>query len=260
MGDFYLKITLLVVILAALLGLAFWWSWRRSRKDHAEHVEALTALATSLGGSVAGPEAAAPRSAALLPPFLNDTEGFINRFGTVRGPRFDVALDVQRGPWRVRVTEASMKKNVSNGTRTFYEHRIEVETGPLPPMKISRRLHSDFLGRPIKPGNVLAQGGGPVRQAPVTVAQRQGEWLPTRLPPPADHEFVVFADDPDAAVRTLTPQAIEHLVGQAGSLPYLLTFEAGLLYAPMTGRIAPGSLRTTVDAMLGLLDRLPGAR
>jgi hypothetical protein len=157
----------------------------------------------------------------------------------------------------VRVSEASMKKNVSNGTSTFYEHRIEVATAQLAPMKISRRWRTDFRGRPLAPDHILAQGGGAVHEAPLTV--QQGQWLQARLPAPVDGEFVAFTSGLPSLARALNPQAAEWLVAQAGSLPVLLTFEAGLLFATMPDRIDPDHLLPMVDAMLGLLDRIPGA-
>lgn len=258
MGDFYLRISLFLVLFGAVLGLVFWLMRRKERKGNRAQAEALAALAARLGGAVAAPPAA-PWSADLSPPFRTNTQGLVNRVLTVSRPRFETTLDFRRGPWAVRVSEASMKRSVSNGTRTFYEHRIEVATGQLAPMKISRRWAADFLGRPLGPDHLLAQGGEPVREAPMTVAQRQEEWLQARLPAPADTEFAVFTSDLRSAARMLSPQAVEWLAEQAGTLPFLLTFEAGLLYATMTNRIEPGDLLTVVDAMLGLLDRIPGA-
>ncbi|MFC4001576.1 hypothetical protein ACFS2C_00565 [Prauserella oleivorans] len=259
MDAVYLDLALLVLLLAAVFALIVWWGRHKERKEQREHTEALTALAGQLGGTVSGPDNATAWSAGLLQPFKNDSEGLLNRLGTARRPRFELALDFVRGPWQVRVTEASMKKNVGNGTRAYHEHRIEVVTGQLTPVKIARRLHADFLGRPLKPGHVLTEGTKPIEDPPATVAQQRGEWQRLRLPMPADQEFAVFATDMAAAHRMLGKDALEHMVANAGSLPPVFTFEAGLFYATMLYRISPDTLLTTVDAVLGLLERIPGA-
>lgn len=259
MDDFYLRIALFLVLVGALVGLVFWLLRRKERKRNREHAEALAALAARLGGAVAAPPAAA-WSADLSPPFSTNTQGLANRLLTVSRPRFETAVDFRRGPWPVRVSEASMKRSVSNGTSTFHEHRIEVATGQLAPMKLNRRLHADFLGRPVKPDHVLARGGDPVREAPVTVAQQQGQWLQVHLPVPVSTDWVAFTSDPHSASRALAPEATAWLSEQLGSLPWSLTFENGLLYTTWPTRIQPETLLTTVDTLLGLLDRIPGAR
>ncbi|GAA5153414.1 MULTISPECIES: hypothetical protein [Amycolatopsis] len=257
MGEFELRAALAVLVLLVLpLGSLFWWFRRKEQRENREQADALATLAASLGGAVAGREEATAWSAALQPPFKADTPGLINWLGTVRKPRFETALDFRHGGWPVRVSEASMRKAVSNGTITSYEHRIDVATGPLPPMKLHRRLHTDFLGRPVKPGSVLAFGGKPVREAPATV--REGPWLEVDLPHPASTDWVAFASDP--ADAPLTPEALDWLSQNIGRLPWGLTFEAGLLYTTWPTRIDPRTLLTTVDAILGLLDRIPGAR
>jgi hypothetical protein len=258
MGDFYLDISLFVVLLGAVIGLVFWLLRRKEQKANRAHAEALKALAGRLGGTVIGSAEATAWSAELCPPFARDAEGLINRLGTVRRPRFESALDFRQGSWRVRVSEASMKKNTSAGTRTFSEHRIEVATAQLAPMKICRRLHTDFHGRPLRPDHPATQAG-PAREVPVSVAQRPQDWLQAGLPAPADHEFVAFTSDLPSAARMLNPEAVEWLVEHAGSLPVMLTFEAGLLYATLGDRIDPNHLQSTVGAILGLLDRIPGA-
>jgi len=260
MGDFYLRITLAVLVILVLpLGTLFWWSARKDRQKTREQVDALAALVAPMGGRIAGREAGAPPSAQLVPPFEHIAYGLLNRLARVRRPRWDLAVDFQRGSWRVRVSEASMVKENATNRRTHHEHRIEVFTAQLPPTKICRRLHTDFLGRPLAPDTPLTQGAAAGR-APVTVAQRQGQWLRARLPAPADHEFAVFGADLSAAARMLNPQALEHLVTHAATLPHLLTFEGGLLYATEPSRIDPGTLMPTVDVLLGLLDRIPYAR
>lgn len=259
MGGFYLNISLLVLLLATLLGLGFWWMRRKEQQEDQAHAQALATVAASVGGVVVGSEQAAAWSAHLRAPMQQDHDGLLEKLYAVRAPRFETALDFRRGPWALRVTEASMKTNTSNGNRTSYEHRIDVATAPLPAMKLHRRLRTDFLGRAVRPDSVLAQGG-PVRVPPVTVAQQQGQWVQVNLPVPVSTDWVAFGSDPYLASRALTPEALDWLARNAGALPWGLTFENGLLYATWPTRIQPGTLPTTVDAILGLLDRIPGAR
>lgn len=257
--EIWLRLSPLLACMAIGIGLLFWSQWRSARKEQHEHVEALTALAARLGGTVSHAENATAWSAELLRPFKNDTGGFINWLGTARRPRFEIALDFVRGPWRMRVTEASMKQNISNGTRTFHEHRIEVTTAPLPPVKLARRLYTDFLGRRLKPGHVLTEGTAVIKEPPVTVAQRQSEWQRFWLPEPGNSQYAVFTNDPAAANRMLNREVLEYLVENTGALPFVLTFEDGLFYATMSGRIVPGALPKMLEAVLGLLERIPGA-
>ncbi|GHF87615.1 hypothetical protein FHX82_000848 [Amycolatopsis bartoniae] len=259
MGEFELRIALAVLVCLVLpISLTFWWVRRRERREDRKHYEALAALTASIGGVVIGRDEATAWSTGLRPPFKTHVGGLINWMGTVRKPRFETALDFRRDGWQVRVSEASMRRAVSNGTSTFYEHRIDVATAPLPPMKLHRRLHTDFRGRPVKPDSILALGGKPVREAPVTVAQQQGQWLEVNLPLSVSTDWVAFSSAPQGA--PLTPEALEWLSRNTGALPWGLTFESGLLYATWPTRIQPQTLLTTVDAMLGLLDRIPGAR
>lgn len=260
MDDFYVKLAPLIAIMVGLIGLAFWWKWRGERKEEHSHADALAALANTLGGRVAGSADVRAWSAELLPPMKSDTEGISGLLGTVRRPRFETALDFRRGNWAVRVGEASMEKANSTSSATAYEHRIEVATSLLPPMKISRRIHVDFRGRPLVSDS--AQAVGPAGEAPVTVEREQREWLRARLPEPVDREFTVFTTDPAAVARAFNPQVVEWLLGQAGSNPFLsamplvLTFEAGLVYATSPRRIDPDQIMAKVDVILGLLDRM----
>ncbi|MGM1059227.1 hypothetical protein [Saccharothrix sp. Mg75] len=258
--EYVLDLAPLIAIILGLLGLVFWWRWRSNRKEQREHADALTALATTLGGRVVGPDEARPWSAELLPPMQSDTEGFIGWLGTVRRPRFETALDFQRGGWSVRVSEASMEKATSDSSNTFYEHRVEVATSLLPAMKICRRLHVGFGGRPLSPAQ--AQAAGPAGEPPVTVVRDQLDWSQVRLPEPANHEFTVFSTDPAAVSRAFTPQVAEWLVDEAGlspfegPMPILLTFEAGFAYATSAKRIDPDTITAKVDMIIGLLERM----
>ncbi|EID53877.1 hypothetical protein AB8O38_08735 [Saccharomonospora xinjiangensis] len=257
--EIWIDLSPLLGAMALGIGLLFWWQWHSARKEQREHVEALTALAARLGGTISHAENATAWSAELLRPFRNFTGGFINWLGTVRRPRFEIALDFERGAWRLRVTEASMERRGSNGAVTRHECRIEVTTAALPPVKLARRLYTDFLGRPLKPGDVLTEGTAVIKEPPVTVAERQGEWQRLWLPEPGNSQYAVFAHDPAAANRMFNREALEYLVENAGALPFVLTFEAGLLYATMPHRIIPEALPKMLDAVLGLLERIPGA-
>lgn len=254
------RIALVIVVLATPILFVLWWGRRSNLKKEAARRAELDALARQLGGVVVGSEAATAWSAELLPPHKGDTGGLVNRLRTVRRPRFEVALDFQRGPWSVRVTEASIRRSISNGTRTFFEQRIEVRTAPLPSMKVSRIWRTDFRGKPLPPDHILAQGGTPVRQPPLTVARQGEQWQQVWLPSPANTEYVAFTSDPAGAARVWTPEAAEWLAEQASRLPLLIIFEAGLCYAvPVEHHINPTTLVSSVDAVLGLLERMTGS-
>ncbi|MFD0201260.1 MULTISPECIES: hypothetical protein [Saccharothrix] len=260
MFNIWLELAPLIAIIVALVGLVFWWRWRSDRKEEHAHAEALTALANTLGGRVAGPAEVQAWSAGLRPPMASDTEGFAGWAGTVRQPRFETALDFRRGDWAVRLGEASMEKANSSSSATKHEHRIEVATALVPPMKIGRRILVDFRGRPLAPDR--ARSAGPAAEAPVTAVQEQRQWLPVRLPEPLDREFTAFSTDPSAAAGAFNPQVVEWMLGQAGdnpfvsAIPLLLTFEAGLVYTTSPNRIDPNQVLAKVDAIIGLLDRM----
>jgi hypothetical protein len=259
MFNIWLELAPLIAIIAALFGLGYWWNWRRNRREEHAQVDALTALAGSLGGRVIGRAEALPWSVELLEPMREETDGLVNRLSMASPTSFGVALDFRRGRWSVRIGEASVEKSVDNGTRTEYEHRIEVATAPVTPMKISRRVHGgkNLFGRPLGPDHISAQGGELVREVPVTVAEAGGEWHRVALPPgPFDAQFAVFTSDPAAVARAFDPGAVEHLLGQVRSLPSPLHFEAGLVFGTVPGRINPEHVLATVDVILGLLDRM----
>ncbi|MBB5806675.1 hypothetical protein F4560_006443 [Saccharothrix ecbatanensis] len=249
--------------LLGLVGLLFWWKWRSERKAERSHAEALVAFAGTLGGRVVGPAEAHAWSAELLPPMKSDTEGVIGWMGTVRRPRFETALDFRRGNWSVRVSEASMEKANSTSSATIYEHRIEVATSIVAPMKISRRLLVDHMRRPLPPKRIPDPDREPAAEAPVTVVREQRPWLRTRVPAPVDGDFVVFTTDPSTVARAFNPQFVEWMLGQAGDDPFEsawplhLTFEAGLVFATSHRRIDPDKVLAKVDVILGMLDRMP---
>ncbi|MFJ6670597.1 hypothetical protein ACIQMJ_05755 [Actinosynnema sp. NPDC091369] len=259
MVNVWLELAPLFAIIAALFGLGFWWQWRNRRKEENAHADAVAALATGLGGRVLDPAEARPWSAELLEPMREETDGLVNRLSMASPRSFGTTLDFHRGRWAVRVGEASVEKSVQNGTRTEYEHRIEVASAPLPPMKISRRVHggTNLFGRPLGPDHVSAQGGELVREIPVTVAAVGGQWHRVAFPPgPFDTQFAVFTSDPAAVARAFTPEVVEYLLAQAHGLPSPLHFEAGLVFGTRRDRINPDHVLAAVDAILGLLDRM----
>ncbi|XVS64386.1 hypothetical protein ACQPYE_40135 [Actinosynnema sp. CA-299493] len=259
MGEYWIRLAPLLAIIAALFGLLLWWRWRGDRKEERAHAETLTAFAGTLGGRVVDPAGSRDWSAGLLAPMRGETDGLINRLGTVSRPRFETALEFRRGGWAVRVGEASVRKVAQNGTRTDYEHRIEVATARLVPMRISRRNHggTDFWGRPLPAENISAQGGELVGEVPVTVAAEGGRWHRVAFPPgPFDARFAVFTSDPAAVSGVFDPEVVEYLLDQAHGLPSLLHFEAGLVFGTLPRRIGPGHTLNAIDAVLGLLDRM----
>lgn len=246
--EYLLEMWPLVAVIVAGIAFALWWRWRQPRRERQKQLESLSALATSLGGVVAGPDHAAPWSAQLLPILKNHTGGMVDTVRNVglQGPQCDAALEFPRGRWRVRVSEASLRRhNVtsSGGTTTVHEHRIEVVTAQLPPMQIVRRV----------------TGAEPVSEPPVSVAQRGSAWQRLQLPAPADQQLAVFASDLGAASHMVNQEVLEFLVTNVGALPLVLTFETGLVYGVMLNQINPNTLLTSVDTILGALERIPGA-
>jgi hypothetical protein len=239
-----------------------WWQQRRHRKADGEQALALTPLANSLGGEVVGADGATAWSAELRGPLANHVDGFVDKLLQRSAPRFDLALDFQRGAWHVRVSQASMRQQNSNGVGRLLEHRVEVATVRLAPMRLARRQHVDFRGRPVPPGHL----GEWMSEAPLTAVRDAREWLPLRLPPGADQEFVVFASDLAGAERAFNPQALEWLGTRLDVLPPLvgrflsLTFEGGVVYTTLRGHIDQETVLPIVDTIVGLLDRMPDAR
>lgn len=247
--EYLLEMWPLLLGMAVLFGSIVWWQKSSEKREESKHAKALTALASSLGGTVTSDAAA--WSADLRGPLANDVGGLVNTMGTVRRPRFTTALDFQRGRWHVRVTEAAMKKSTSTSSRWIHEHRIEVATVRLAPLKITRRQH--------------APENGWVSEMPATAAHEQADWMKVDLPEELDREFIVFTSDLSSAPRVLNPQSIEWLRGQTGSVSMAvrmfmaLTFESGFVYMTTPSRIEPENVVPAVDAIVGLLDRIPGA-
>ncbi|MGI5503440.1 hypothetical protein [Lentzea sp. CA-135723] len=239
-----------------------WWQLRRNRKADADQAVALAPLAAELGGEVVGADRAAAWSADLRGPLASHVTGFVDKLLQRSKPRYDLALDFRRGPWHVRVAQASMRRQGSRGVIRLQEHRFEVSTARIAPMRLTRRQHTDFLGRSVAPGYL----SGWLAAQPLTVARTNAEWLPLRLPPETDHEFAVFANDLAVASRAFTPEALEWLVDQADALPVVigrflsLTFENGIVYTTMRGPIDEQTVLPVVDAIVGALDRMPDVR
>ncbi|MEU4739163.1 hypothetical protein AB0G02_01705 [Actinosynnema sp. NPDC023658] len=253
--EYLLDLAPLVAIVVVLLGVLVWWRRHKKRKAERAHAEEVAAFASALGGRVAGPDDVRPWSAELLAPLRDETDGVINRMGVASRRRYTTAVDLRRGPWSVRVGEASVEKSRDNGTRTAREQRIEVATAPLAPTRIGRRVHGGrtLLG----PDRTAAEGGGLVREVPVTVAAAGGGWHRVAFPPgPFDAGFAVFTSDPAAAVRALHPRAVEHLLAVGHDLPFTLHFEAGLVFGTIPGPMEPDRTTAAVDAIVGLLDRM----
>lgn len=239
---------------------ARWWQIRRNRKaDDRQRLE-LIPFATTVGGTVTGPEGADAWSAELQGPLESNVDDLTDKLKQRSKPRFELALDFQRGPWHIRVAQASMRQQNSNGVGRLLEHRIEVATTLLAPMRITRHAQVDFGGRVITQGRV-----SPSR--PRTAEVSQSEWLPLRLPPSVEDEFAVAANDLATAARSFTPETLEWFLARLEELPVLthgrfmfLTFECGLVYATFRDAIDPATLLSHVDTIVGLLDRMPDVR
>ncbi|MFJ8964453.1 hypothetical protein ACIRG5_34175 [Lentzea sp. NPDC102401] len=223
---------------------------------------ALTPLAQRLGGKVLGPDEAGMWTAELCKPFSNE---FSIAFRSKR--QFDLSLDFQRGPWHVRVTEASIRYDSRGfGVRWLQEHRIEIATARLAPLKVTRpNKYSVTNGQPLSPGRLESEWKQIVGNEPETAKQADAEWLPVPLLPPMDQEFSAYGSDPAAAARELNFDALHWLIDQAESLPswasrMSLTFESGFVYLVAPDHIYPDDLMVVVDTICGLLDRMPGAR
>ncbi|USX49719.1 hypothetical protein [Lentzea sp. HUAS12] len=251
-----------VAFVLGVVALRRWWQVRRNRRADQEQAVALAPLAAELGGAVVGADRAAAWSADLRAPLAAHTTGVVDKLLQRSKPRFDLAVDLRRGPWHVRVSQASMRRQGSNGVLRLIEHRFEVATVRVAPMRITRRQHSDFLGRPVGPDHL----SGWLSAQPLTVARENGEWLPLRLPPDTDQEFAVFANDLTNAAMAFTPESLRWLLAQADALPPLvgrflsLTFENGIVFTTVRGPVDEATLLPVVDTIAGLLDRMPDMR
>ena len=243
-----------------------WWQIRKHARARTEQIARLTPLATELGGTVTGPEAATAWSAELQPPMERVLSG-MSRIDQRSIPRFDLALDFQRGPWHVRVSEASVRKALTGSDAVQYEqeHRIEVATARLAPMKILRPVRFGLSG--LKSPKFMEQQRfeGWASEPPLTVEREQREWHHVALMPSMDEEFYVYGTDVVAVQRNLDDEALKWLLSRQEGLPLMaqhmrLTVEGGLVYAVIADHIYPENLMYVVDTIVGLLDRMPDAK
>jgi hypothetical protein len=165
------------------------------------------------------------------------------------------------------VTEASVR--VSNpsgyGVKWVQEHRIEVATARMAPMRIIRPSKYTSSGNPLTLEQIEKLWMSWVAIPPSTAQSDRAEWHRVPLAPPMDQEFFAYSSDPAAASRELNFDALHWLLDREDELPVFarrlrLTFEAGFVYIVMTDHIEPDTLMVVVDTVCGLLDRMPGAR
>ncbi|WP_394614288.1 hypothetical protein JNUCC0626_31070 [Lentzea sp. JNUCC 0626] len=239
-----------------------WLQFRGHAKRREEQIAALAPLVQRLGGKVLGPGEAAMWTAELRKPFVNE---FSIAFRSQR--QYDLSVDFQRGPWHVRVTEASIRYDSRGfGVRWLQEHRVEIATARLAPLKVRRpSKYSVNNGQALSPGQLASEWKLVVGTEPETAEQAGAEWVPVPLAPPMDQEFSAYGCDPVAAGRELNFDALHWLIDQEESLPawakeMTLTFEAGFVYLVGYDHIYPDDLMVVVDTICGLLDRMPGAR
>ncbi|SDO89764.1 hypothetical protein [Lentzea jiangxiensis] len=250
-----------------------WWQFRSHRAARAEQISALNPLAARLGGTVISAEQGdtAAWSAGFLEPVKSDGSAYDT---VLKGkwlrrskPQWDLAMDFRRGDWHVRVTEAAVRiaAYTGYGVRWEQEHRVEVATAPMAPMRMARPKKYTADGRPIPLADFEKLWDSWLSEPPATVRSRQAAWQRVQLPSPMDQEFFVWGSDPSAVVRDLNFTALhwlidheEHLPPQAHSMR--LTFEAGVVYIVMDHHIDQAGLMAVVDMICGLLDRMPGAR
>ncbi|MGW6936319.1 hypothetical protein ACWGE0_40100 [Lentzea sp. NPDC054927] len=250
MEPYKLKLLLLLVGLVALFSPLWWWSWRKSRQEVNEHEDALAAFAGNVSGSVADASGdVLPWSAALAPPFMGEHGGALGLLTSAGGPRFDYALEFERNGWRVRVCEASVEVRTvttAGNTVTHYEHRIEVATSDLVPLKIvigggaGRGLFTRWAAEPSRAGESRL-------------------WMELRLPELSGH--LAYTSDLPEAGAVVNDHVAEWLRTQADEqLFWFIGWEGGIVHTTVHGQIEEESVLRRVDALIGLLDRMPGAR
>ncbi|MBB3049172.1 hypothetical protein FHS23_000167 [Prauserella isguenensis] len=265
-GDWFDSLSVLLDMWPLLLGLAALLlygirsSRRRARQEAEANLAQLHEMAKPLNGTVLTGDQAEGWSTGLWPPFERNNRG-LRRFGRRSKPQFGMAVEFTRGPWRVRISQASQRSRTANRRFvTTFEHRIDIATADLPPLKVSQRQYTDYRGRPHDPDDEAFLFGSPlVKEPPATAEQRQDHWVQAAVSAPANQHLAAFTSDPAAAARMLNGNATAWLLDRQRSMPRLLTFESGLLYATAPGRIDPFGATETVNTMLGLLDCIPGA-
>ena len=258
----------MVVIAVVFVVVRRWSHFRSRRKSLDEQIAALTPLAASTGGTVTDQQGDTTAwSAGVRGPVVEHVEGFLAKLLRRCKPSWDLAFDVQRGPWHVRVTEASVR--VSNpsgyGVRWEQEHRIEVATARIAPMRIIRPSKRSSGGTPLTDSQIEKLWGSWPAQAPMTAENDHAGWQRIPISPPMDKEFIAYGSDPAAASRELNFDALHWLIDRGDELPIgadrlRLTFESGFAYIVLSDHIEPDVLMGVVDTICGLLDRMPGVR
>lgn len=255
MEPYKWKLLLLLLGLALLFTPLWWWSWRKNRQEALEHEDKLAAFANKVGATVTDASGdVLPWSAGLASPFLGEHDGVMGMISSAGGPQFDYALEFERNGWRVRVCEASVEvrtATTAGNTVTDYEHRIEVATSELVPLKIVTGHWAQ--GRRFRKW---------AAEMPQSVAdQERPLWMELRLAEAVDQAHLAFTSDLVEADAVLSPQVAGWLQAQAdGQLFRHLTFEAGIVYTTADGQIDEESVLSRVDALLDLLGHLPGVR
>ncbi|KID32495.1 hypothetical protein HQ32_00364 [Prauserella sp. Am3] len=247
---------LVVVVLVVLPALAAWSSRRGRRRQDTAHAVVLEEFAAGLGGTVHRKRQAGAWSAHLKPPFDRQLAGF-RRFLTTHRPRNEYAVEFARGPWRVRISDASLERRWLPPVPddTIHERRVEIATADIAPLVLQVKQHTDVDGRPIDP-----DAGATAPPAPATVAARGGAWVETPVSAPANQHLAAFTGDHAAAARMVNAQATAWLLDRLHPMaPRIFTFESGLLYVTLPGRIDPAKDVETVNTLLGLLDCIPEA-
>ncbi|MEU7530381.1 hypothetical protein AB0A74_31955 [Saccharothrix sp. NPDC042600] len=248
-----------LAIVVVFLVVRRWFHLRAHDNARAARVAALTPPAVELGGRVTGPDGATAWSAGLRGPMADEATGVPGRLFPRSRPGFDLAMDFRRGPWHVRVTEASVRTAVvaGAGARWDREHRIEVATTALPAMKLVRPPRHDHRGVPVPPREDRRSGWASRPPATATA------WHPLPLPDALADDFTAFGADPAAAPFTF--DGLWWILERENALPVWarevrLTFEGGLVYAIFPHPVYPDDLLAVVDTIVGLLDRTPGVR
>lgn len=151
------------------------------------------------------------------------------------------------------------------GVKWVQEHRIEVATARMAPLRMVRPYKHGRKGEPLSQSDFESQWTGWLNEPPLTAQNDHAAWQRVQLAPPMDKEFFAWGSDPAAVYGDLNFDALHWLIDQEKGLPIQaqsmrLTFEAGIVYIVMDHHIDQDTLMTVVDLIVGLLDRMPGAR
>ncbi|CAL9440499.1 hypothetical protein SUDANB95_02222 [Actinosynnema sp. ALI-1.44] len=246
-----------LAIVVVFLVVRRWFHLRAHDRACAARIAALTPPAVELGGRVTGPDGATAWSAGLRGPMAHEVTGVPGGLFRRSRPGFDLAVDFRRGPWHVRVTEASAR-SAGAGARWDREHRIEVATTALPAVKLVRPPRYDHRGVPVPPRRREQQRSGWVSRPPATATA----WHPLPLPDALADDFIAFGADPAAGPFTF--DGLWWILERENALPvwarqFRLTFEEGLVYAIFPHPVYPDDLLVVVDAIVGLSTAPPAS-